>query len=480
MSSGVRLRQDDNLNKTYNDLRKAYEEIRNKGEKGIEWRKLKLKKLRNWISDNEDKWVEALYKDFNQPKFEVILLCRSIISEIDYVLSNLDEWTKDQKRRNSYALKPGSTYVRPEPYGIVFNIIHHKNILYIGYSTLISIIAAGNFCLIRLSDVTANCKKLFMDSIKNLDRNNDGKISLSDNALCFVEREEDFDSALDLKFDKIMFTGPFEDASHIMRKAAEKVTPVCLQITSPCPAYAHSDAELDKTVRRLLWGKFFNAGQTFAAPDFVLVHSDIYDDFTSAIHGTALEFYPNATSERCPNFSKLTSVEHFEYIESKIKELDGEMILEGYKDKNENYIGPTIMSCSSLNSKIMNKEIFGPVLILIKVNSIDSAINHINNNYRGSLALYVFTDSDESVVERFTNETQSGSIVVNNCTFQTTSPEVPLGGVGGTGFGQYHSIEGFREFSHFKPVVRSKLSFDLQIKYPPYHAGNLEILKRYY
>lgn len=240
------------------------------------------------------------------------------------------------------------------------------------------------------------------------------------------------------------------------------------------PVYVDKDVNLKVTVKRLVNGKFFNAGQTCVEPDYIFVHQAIFEQFKATLLKSINEQYPNP-EVISPDLVHVINERHFDRLCQVIDESGGEIILNGIRDKSQKYIGPTVVINPKLDSSMMTDEIFGPVMAVLPISGYDEAIEYINAHEK-PLALYVMT-SNSSVFKEFENRTSSGALMCNATTFHVTSACCPFGGVGNSGMGQYHGKYGFKSLSHLKPVLQIGTWFDIPVRYPPYSDNKLKVVR---
>ncbi|KAH0785709.1 aldehyde dehydrogenase family protein [Histomonas meleagridis] len=435
----------------------------------IQWRIQQLQGLIKVLEEHEDEWNEALNKDMGAHKFEAALLVGAVKSEIKHTIKSLPKWMEPKSLSNPWALYPGSTSVVPEPYGVVCDFIPFNYPVFLGFSSICTILAAGNVCLFKPSSNTPACAKLYQDLFPKYLDPEAVKVVCGPSAICNVILKE--------RFDFIFYTGSPAIAKGVMKAASEHLTPVLLELGGKSPVYVDKNLSIEKCAKRLVWAKIFNGGQTCVAPDYCFIHQDIYDKFKAELVKAISEFYGDVANVYNDNITHIINRRHFDRLTRAIQTSGGEILLEGLRDPEKLYIGPTLIENPSMDSQLMKEEIFGPILPLIKISGVEDAIKYINAHEK-PLSLYVYT-SDNKVLEQFTKRTSSGSVVLNDSTFHVSSPEMPFGGVGNSGMGQYHGKYGFRQLSHLKPVVTHSTMIDISQRYPPYTDGHLSLLKKF-
>ncbi|MBD3562766.1 aldehyde dehydrogenase family protein, partial [Planktothrix sp. FACHB-1355] len=274
------------------------------------------------------------------------------------------------------------------------------------------------------------------------------------------------------KFDRIFFTGGTNVGKIVMEAAAKHLTPVTLELGGKSPCIVDADTQIEIAARRIAWGKFINAGQTCIAPDYLLVNHNIKKDLLDAIKKCIQEFYGDDPA-KSPDYTRIINKKHFSRLAAFLK--DGEIIVGGETDAENNYIAPTVIDNVSLDAPIMQEEIFGPILPVITYNDLTEAISIVNDRPK-PLALYFFSKNKDRQ-ERILRETSSGGVCINDTIMHIGIPELPFGGVGDSGIGAYHGKTSFDTFSHQKSVLKNSFLVDMKLRYAPYQ-GKLNLLKR--
>ena len=436
--------------------------------RSLEWRKSQLHGLLSMLTKHEQHWVDAMEQDMGTHFFEAKLRIATIVHELKDAIKNVEKWMKPEKKSNPWSLSPGKTMITPEPYGVVCNFIPFNYPMYLGFSTLIPILAAGNVCLFKPSPDTPACSALYQRLVpKYLDAKG-VKVVCGSDSIC--------NTILEQRFDFIFYTGSPRVGRIIMTAAAKHLTPVILELGGKSPVYFDDDVVLTKCVKRLLFGKYFNAGQTCVSPDYCLVNKKIWDKFIKTVKEVYETFFgdPNKIND---NVAHIINNSHYQRICNLIDTSEGDIIIKGVRSPERKYIGPTVILNPSLESKLMTEEIFGPVLPVIQINSANDAIKFIREREK-PLAIYVMSQKKETC-KLFANKTSSGALMYNDVMFHVTSINCPFGGVGNSGMGQYHGEVGFRALSHLKPIVDHKTTIDMEARYPPYSQHNLDSLMKW-
>jgi aldehyde dehydrogenase (NAD+) len=422
-------------------------------------------KLKAVLAKSEADILNALKKDLGKCDFEAYTTeVALVINDIDYMIKNIKRLSKPKKVKTPLMYIGGSSYVIPEPFGVVLIIGPWNYPFQLVMSPLVGAIAAGNCAVIKPSEFSPHISKVISKLIKE---------TFSQNYIAVVEGGiETSQLLLEQKFDYIFFTGGTGIGKIVMAAAAKNLTPVTLELGGKSPCIVNYNANLKYAAKRIVWGKFLNAGQTCVAPDYLLVHKKIKEELLKNVIETVKEFYGDEPS--ISNFySKIINERHFDRL---ISLLDEGKVLVGGKHNRENlYIAPTVVDPTSIQSKIMQEEIFGPILPVIEYEELNEAISFVNARPK-PLALYFFSN-DRKSMDRVIKETSSGGVCINDTISHITTPYLPFGGVGDSGMGNYHGSSSFDTFSHKKSVLRNQMTFDIKIKYPPYNIS-LNIIKK--
>ncbi|MEC4986349.1 MAG: aldehyde dehydrogenase [Oscillatoria sp. PMC 1068.18] len=432
--------------------------------KNIAFRVEQLKLLKQVIIDNQTEIAQAVQADIKKPKFESIgtevLLC---IEEINYALKKLKSWTKPKKVATPLFLFPTSGRIISEPLGVVLIIGAWNYPFQLVIAPLVGAIAAGNCAILKPSEIAAHTSGLVAKLI--------GKC-FEPNFLAVVEGgKEVSQELLAEKFDHIFFTGSTEVGKIIMQAAAKQLTPVTLELGGKSPCIIEPDIDLELSARRIAWGKFINAGQTCIAPDYLLVHRSIKEPLIAAIKQCIQEFYtenPEASSD----YARIISDRHFNRLQELLHS-GGKVVVGGETNSSDRYIAPTVIDEVNWDDQIMQAEIFGPLLPVIEYDDLTEAIAQINSRPK-PLALYFFSKNKQNQ-QRILQETSSGGACINETITHIAPSELPFGGVGDSGVGNYGGKASFDTFSHRKSVLKKPFWLDIKLRYPPYE-GKLKFI----
>lgn len=432
--------------------------------KNIRFRKMYLEKLRDVILQNENLLYEAIYKDFGKSKFDTFTTEISfILNDIKYYLKNLKSLSKPKKVRTNLANQFGKSRIHSEPLGNILVIGAWNYPYQLSLSPIVAALAAGNCCILKPSEIAENTMKAMVKIIND---------NFPPEYLYVYEGGiDETTELLKLKFDKIFFTGSTKVGKIVYKAAAENLTPVTLELGGKSPAIITKDANLEVSAKRIVWGKFLNAGQTCVAPDYLLVEKSVQEQFLEMLRKYIKEFKYEINSEQ---YTKIINQKNFQRL---IKLIDKDKIyFGGNSDEQKRYIEPTILTNINWKDEIMQEEIFGPILPVISFTNFNLILNEIIELEK-PLAAYLFTNNAEEK-ENFKNKLSFGGGCINDVIMHLGNESLPFGGVGNSGIGNYHGKFGFETFSHQKAVLQRATWGEPDIKYPPYSEKKLGWIKR--
>jgi acyl-CoA reductase-like NAD-dependent aldehyde dehydrogenase len=424
-----------------------------------------LKKIKQFIIDHEESIYQALKLDLNKPPLESFAAEITILNkEIDYAIKSIKTWSKCQKTQVPWQLLPASAKIYPEPLGVILIIGAWNYPLQLVIAPLIGAIAAGNCAIIKPSELAPHTSCLVAEIIA---RNFPPEyITVIEGG---VETSQDL---LQSKFDHIFFTGGAAVGKIVMTTAAKHLTPVTLELGGKNPCIVDTDIDIAKTIKRITWGKFLNAGQSCLAPDYLLVHHHIKDDLLAGIKQHLQTAYGD-NPQLSPDYARIINHKHFDRLEKLLQA--GKIIIGGDTNRDELYIAPTVIDDVKWSDVVMQEEIFGPILPIITYTDISTAIATINSLPK-PLALYLFS-RNQNLHTKILQSTSSGGVCLNDTMMHFSLPSLPFGGVGDSGIGKYHGKASFDNFSHYKSVYKNPLWLDINWRYPPY-KGKLSFLKQ--
>ncbi|XP_049601713.1 aldehyde dehydrogenase family 3 member B1 [Syngnathus scovelli] len=427
-----------------------------------------LSKLRAMIHDNEEDIVNILHKDFGKPKFEASLSeIDMVINDIDYAIMNLQGWMEPEYVSTNLATKFDNCFVRREPLGVVLIIGAWNYPLQLVLSPMVGAIAAGNCVIIKPSEVSAAADRLIAELIPKY---------LSQDCYAVVSGgAEETKALLQNRFDHIFYTGSQIVARSILQAASVHLTPVTLELGGKCPCLIYGSVAIEYAARRLIWAKFFNAGQSCVAPDYVLCSKATYDALLPALSESLKDFY-GEDPQKSPDLGRIVSQQHWTRLTELLKKSNGTVVIGGESDQQDKYIAPTVVNVAE-DDALMKEEIFGPILAILTVESMEKAIDIVNQKEK-PLALYVFSDED-LVINTVMEKTTSGGFCSNDGIVHMTLPGLPFGGVGASGWGSYHGRWGFETFSHRRGCMMRGWALEKLngLRYPPYNDNKLSWLR---
>lgn len=416
------------------------------------WRERQLRGIIDLLHHNERTLVGAMEQDLGKPPFEGWLTdLVTTRDEAREALRNLKRWMRPTGYKLPIMAQPGRAWTEPQPLGTVLIISPWNYPVQLLLAPLIGAVAAGNTVVLKPSELAPATSAALAELIPRY---------VDPEAVRVVEGGVDVTTELLAEqWDHVFFTGSTRVGQIVMEAAAKHLSPVTLELGGKSPTIIAADANLDVAARRVAWAKYLNAGQTCIAPDYVLVERAVADEFTDKVVDQLAR-----SRDKAPPTSIING-NHLRRLEALLDDHGGHELLPRKIDTKKRTFAPVAIAEPDLDSPLMSEEIFGPILPIITVETIDDAIEFVNARPR-PLALYVFTESRE-VERRVLDRTTSGSACVNHLVYQVATT-MPFGGVGPSGMGAYHGEAGFRTFSHTKSILRRPTAPDLRAVYPPY------------
>ncbi len=435
----------------------------------VAWRKEQLRALDRLLVDAEPDLLDALRADLGKSSTEGYLTEIAFVrAEIADTLHHLDTWVKPAKVHVPIKQQPGRARVHRDPLGTVLVIGPWNYPVQLVLAPLVGAIAGGNTAAIKPSEVAPNVSRALARLVP---------LHLDAEAYRVVEGGEPETTALlEERWDHIFYTGNGTVGRVVMAAAAKHLSPVTLELGGKSPVIVARDANLDVAAKRIVWGKFINAGQTCIAPDYLLVDRSIEGALLARMRDAVLEFY-GADARTSPDYGRIVNERHFDRV-TRLADADGAgaLVVGGDRDRPARFIAPTILRDSDVTAPIMQEEIFGPLLPTIPVDDVDGAVAFVTARDK-PLALYLFTE-DRGVEDHVLGATTAGGVCVNATLFHITVPGLPFGGVGESGTGAYHGRASFETFTHRKSVLTRPTRLDPSIAYPPYSALKAKLLRR--
>ncbi len=431
----------------------------------ISFRKKTLIKLLHIITSYEDDIVEALYKDFGKPPFESVISETSyVISDLKNTLNNIGSWAKKKKVFPSLLNFPSSDYIYSEPYGKVLIISPWNYPFQLAMCPLIAAVAAGNSVVLKPSELTPATSALVSKIIRETFDVRHVVAVLGDATIA--------QDLLKKRWDYIFFTGSVAIGKLVAKAAAENLTPVTLELGGKNPCIVDNTANLALAAKRIVWGKFINAGQTCIAPDYILVHSNMKQKFIGFLKEEIKNAY-GENPETSADFARIINKKNWNRLKDMI--VPYKVILGGNSNEEDLYISPTVIDETDLDSSLMKEEIFGPILSIYTYSNHDD-INRVVSRYEKPLSLYVFTENTK-FAEKIIRTYSFGGGCINDTVVHFSNKRLPFGGVGHSGIGAYHGKRSFDTFSHKKAIVKKANWLDIPLRYAPYE-NKLNLVKK--
>lgn len=423
-------------------------------DRDLTYRKNLLIKLQDCILKNRQSIAKALKSDLGKSSYESQLSeIGYVLEDIKHALKNLKLWMTPKSVSTPSFLIPAKSEIHFEPFGKVLIIAPWNYPFQLLFSPLVGALASGNQVVLKPSEVAPATEQILTQMIQQ---------NFDEKDIRIVTGGADVtQKLLAEKWDFIFYTGNSSVGKIVAKAAAEKLTPTCLELGGKSPCIVESDADIDTAVKRIAWGKFFNAGQTCVAPDYLLVHESVYEVFISKLKAVIEVFYQDGIQSE--NFGKIINEKHFDRL---LKLFESSSVLFGGKfDRGLLKIQPTLIA-GDLKHSSMQEEIFGPILPIFKFSKSEEALRMIEG-FEKPLALYIFS-KNVSLQNLYLNSISFGGGCANDCILQLANPNLPFGGVGNSGMGSYHGRFSFETFSHKKSLLKRSSAFDIDFRYPPY------------
>lgn len=431
--------------------------------KNLHFRKAQLKKLQTALEENEPLLHEAIYKDFKKSEFDNYTTELSLLyKDIKEARSNIFKWSRIKPVSTGILNFPASSYIIPEPLGVCLVIGAWNYPYQLSFAPVIAAIAAGNTVVLKPSELPTHTAAAMAKIVKE---------NFDPAFFTVVEGGvEETQELLKQKFDKIFFTGSTKVGKIVYKAAAENLTPVTLELGGKSPAIITESCNLKVSAKRLVWGKFLNAGQTCIAPDYVLVHKSIEQQF---LEQTKKEIISQHFAFENDNYLQIINNDNFERLTKML--VPEKIYYGGETNKETRYIQPTIMENVTMEDAVMQEEIFGPILPVLTYETIEEAIAKVNSLPK-PLSCYLFTKSS-ATKKKVLKEISFGGGAINETVMHISNSELPFGGVGKSGIGNYHGEAGFKTFTHCKSVMDKPTWLDPSIRYYPHTLFRLKLMR---
>ncbi|MFL2131890.1 aldehyde dehydrogenase [Ruoffia sp. FAM 20858] len=432
----------------------------------VKFRIRQLKRLKEAIKAHDVLIYDALKKDLNKPVFEsYVTELGSVYSEIDYMIKHVKDWAKPKRVPTSLAHFYSKSHIYQEPYGRVLIIAPWNFPIQLSFVPLVGAITAGNCVVLKPSELAPYTARVIQQIIESVFareyvavEQGDGKVS---------------QQLLKEGVDYCFFTGSTQVGKAIMETASQTLTPVTLELGGKSPVIVAKDTNIKHAAQRIVWGKFTNAGQTCIAPDYLLVDEVIRDDLISALIEVIEEYYTKKPLENS-DYSKMINKRHFKRVKKLMK--NQSVIYGGGSNKEMLTIEPTLVLEPELDTELMQEEIFGPILPILTYREVSQAVEFIRSKDK-PLALYLFTQ-DKALKEYIIKNLSFGGAAINDTLIHQSNYNLPFGGVGASGMGQYHGKYSLETFSHPKSVIEKTDLFDIKLRYPPYKDWALKLIQK--
>ena len=431
----------------------------------IGYRKETLKKLLYNLQKSEDLIVKALYDDFKKPEFEAVLTeTNYVISDLKDTIKNIHKWAKRKRVFPSLLNFPSTDYIYKEPYGDVLVIAPWNYPFQLALCPLIAAVAAGNRVVLKPSELTPHTSAIIAKIIEKTFHVNHVEV--------FEGGVEVSNQLLTQRWDYIFFTGSVAVGKVVAKAAAENLTPVTLELGGKNPCIIDETANLKLAAKRIVWGKFINAGQTCIAPDYILIQKNMKVNFISFLIEEIIKAYGKKI-DKSSDFARIINTKNWLRLANMIE--PEKVIFGGETNANELYISPTLIEEPALDSPVMKEEIFGPILPILLYET-EADIQNVISRYEKPLSFYIFSEN-KSFAKKLIKTYSFGGGCINDTVVHFSNKRLPFGGVGHSGMGAYHGQLSFDIFSHHKAVVKKANWLDLPMRYAPY-KDKLASIKR--
>lgn len=430
----------------------------------VSWRKQQLRALKTMLSERYDDLAGALHADLRKNALEIYASeIGFVTTEIEHALDHIDAWMRPANVYTPPFMHPATGFVMYEPLGVALIMGAWNYPLHLTLAPLVPAIAAGNAAVIKPPRTAGATARIIADLLPEY---------LDQRAYFVVPDGISNEFMLEQAWDKIFLTGSGKVGKIVMQAAARRLIPVTLELGGKSPAFVDPTVNLPVAARRIVNGRFFNAGQTCVAPDYVLAHKDIAEKLVSEMAAAVQQFY-GEDPQQSADYARIINTGQFDRLVSLLNE--EQVAVGGKSDRDDLYIAPTILRDVSPDAPIMEVEIFGPILPVITIDDIQQGIDYVIAHDK-PLALYIFSENRQTV-EMIMSRTSSGGVCVNETMYHLAVPDLPFGGVGPSGMGKYHGEWGFKDFSNARAVLDRETGFDPDLIYPPYNENKIRKLK---
>ena len=440
-------------------------------------RRSKLSLLLKNFLEMEAEVLSALSSDLGKSKTEALLAeIYGVKAEATFAIKNINSWMKTKRVASPLAISFSKSWIKPEPKGRVLIISPWNYPVMLCLNPLIAAISSGNTAIIKPSELTPASGKLVKKLIE--------KTFSPDEVAVFLGEKDVAQKLLSLPFNHIMFTGSPRVGKLVMEAASKHLAGITLELGGKSPVIVDRSANIKDAAWKISFFKFANAGQTCTAPDYILCDEAVHDDLVSALQKNMAQFFSGGIDAATKDYCSIANEHHFNRLQDALKgSLSGgaKLVCGGKTSQSGLYFSPAVLTDVRYDNPIMQEEIFGPILPIVKVKSLEESIEYVNSNEK-PLALYLFSNK-LSVHNRVLKNTSSGGVVINDCVLHHMNPNLPFGGINNSGVGSYHGKFGFDAFSHQKAVLKSSSLSPFKIMLPPYTKTKevlANLIKKYF
>ncbi len=427
-------------------------------------RSAKLKSIETWLMDHKEDIRNAMHQDYRKPASEVdITELWAALNEIRHIRRYLKKWMQSKKVKSTLTMATAEAWIQYEPKGVVLIITPWNFPFNLTISPLIAAIAAGNCAVIKPSELTPNSSKVIAKMVNDLFKEKEVALFEGDSNVA--------EALLDEPFNHIFFTGSPKIGSSVMKKAANHLSTVTLELGGKSPTIVDETANLKDAAQKISWGKFLNCGQICLAPDYVLVQESVKEKLLEEIKKISIKQFSseNGSVKDSDNYARIVNKKHFERLSSllnKTTDFGDKIFMGGKTDEETSFIEPTVLTGVTLDSPVMSEEIFGPILPIITFNNIDEVVKVINNKPK-PLGLYIFSYNRKNI-DFILKNTSAGGTSINDTILHYMHLNLPFGGINNSGFGRTHGEAGFKAFSNERSILKQSRLSPMKLLYPPY------------
>jgi len=427
-------------------------------------RSTKLKSIETWLMDHKEDIRNAMHQDYRKPASEVdITELWAALNEIRHIRRYLKKWIRPKKVKSTLTMATAEAWIQYEPKGVVLIITPWNFPFNLTISPLIAAIAAGNCAVIKPSELTPNSSKVIAKMVNDL---------FEEKEVALFEGDANVaETLLDKPFNHIFFTGSPKIGSSVMKKAANHLSTVTLELGGKSPTIVDETANLKDAAQKISWGKFLNCGQICLAPDYVLVQESVKEKLLEEIKKISIKQFSseNGSVKDSDSYARIVNKKHFERLSSllnKTTDFGDKIFMGGNTDEETSFIEPTVLTGVTLDSPVMSEEIFGPILPIITFNNIDEVVKVINNKPK-PLGLYIFSYNRKNI-DFILKNTSAGGTSINDTILHYMHLNLPFGGINNSGFGRTHGEAGFKAFSNERSILKQSRLSPMKLLYPPY------------